>query len=57
MEYIINHQRKIVETAFSGIAQLFPKHIHAVTSLGFELKVALFSCIPAFMNIAQTVLA
>lgn len=43
-EYIIHQQRKMVETVFSGIARLFPKHIHAVTSRGFELKVALFAC-------------
>jgi hypothetical protein len=48
MEYIIDHQRKIVETVFSGIARLFPKHIHAVTSRGFELKVALFACAAGF---------
>jgi hypothetical protein len=47
-EYIINRQRKMVETVFSGIARLFPKHIHAVTSLGFELKVALFACAAGF---------
>lgn len=47
-EYIIDQQRKMVETVFSGIARLFPKHIHAVTSLGFELKVALFACAVGF---------
>ena len=47
-EYVINHQRKMVETVFSGIARLFPKHIHAVTSKGFELKVALFACAASF---------
>ena len=31
-----------VETAGSLIEQLLPKSIHAVTSQGFELKVALF---------------
>ena len=40
---MIDKQRKIVETVFSGIARLFPKHIHAITSRGFELKVALFA--------------
>jgi hypothetical protein len=34
--------RKMVETAGSLIEQLLPKSIHAVTSQGFELKVALF---------------
>jgi hypothetical protein len=47
-EYIIDQQRKMVETVFSGIARWFPKHIHAVTSLGFELKVALFACAAGF---------
>jgi hypothetical protein len=37
-----SYHRKRVETAGSLIAQLFPKSIHAVTSQGFELKVALF---------------
>lgn len=57
MNFLINHQRKMVETAFSGIARLFPKHIHAVTSQGFELKVALFACAPAFMTLVMDVLA
>lgn len=34
--------RKRIESAFSVITQKFPKHIHAVTSHGFELKVFLF---------------
>lgn len=34
--------RKRVESIFSVISQKFPKHIHAVTSRGFELKVFLF---------------
>lgn len=40
--YVQNYYRKIVETAGSRIEQLLPKSIHAVTSQGFELKVALF---------------
>jgi hypothetical protein len=32
----------MVETAGSLIERLLPKHIHAVTSQGFELKVILF---------------
>jgi hypothetical protein len=55
MDYIVNQQRKMVETAFSGIARLFPKHIHAVTAKGFELKVALFSCIPILMTVASAI--
>jgi hypothetical protein len=31
-----------VETVFSQLTSLFPKHIHAVTLAGFLLKLALF---------------
>jgi hypothetical protein len=34
--------RKRIETVFSQIANLFPKHIHAVTLDGFLLKVSMF---------------
>ncbi|HLL75258.1 MAG TPA: IS982 family transposase, partial [Pyrinomonadaceae bacterium] len=34
--------RKRIETVFSRIASLFPKHIHAVTLDGFVLKASLF---------------
>src|ERR1700722_20312530 len=57
MNYLIDCKRKMVETAFSGIARLFPKHIHAVTSRGFKLKVALFACAPAITILTQAVLA
>ena len=57
MQFLIDCQRKMVETAFSGIAKLFPKHIHAVTSQGFELKVALFACAPVFMTLVEGILA
>jgi hypothetical protein len=40
--FVQSYHRKRVETAGSLIAQLLPKSIHAVTSQGFELKVALF---------------
>ena len=40
--YWLGVQRKVVETAGSLIERLLPKHIHAVTFRGFELKVALF---------------
>lgn len=56
MNYLINSCRKVVETTFSGIARLFPKHIHAVTAKGFELKVALFACAPAFIVLAKSML-
>ena len=55
MEYIIDRQRKMVETVFSGIARLFPKHIHAVTPRGFELKVALFACAAGFSVLVPSV--
>jgi Transposase DDE domain len=40
--FVQRYHRKRVETAGSLIAQLLPKSIHAVTSQGFALKVALF---------------
>ena len=38
----VSYHRKMIETAGSLIEQMLPKSIHAVTSQGFELKVALF---------------
>jgi hypothetical protein len=43
ISFVQSYHRKRVETAGSLIAQLLPKSIHAVTSQGFELKVALFA--------------
>jgi|SRR5688572_20195751 IS5 family transposase len=40
--YLQAHYRKAVETAGSLLERLLPKHIHAVTAQGFELKVVLF---------------
>lgn len=40
--FVQQYYRKMVETAGSLIERLLPKSIHAVTSQGFELKVALF---------------
>lgn len=43
--YVVHYEqyvRKRVETAFSQITNFFPKHIHAVTRKGFELKVISF---------------
>jgi hypothetical protein len=40
--YLQSSYRKIVETTGSMIERILPKHIHAVTAAGFELKVALF---------------
>jgi len=57
MKYLIDCKRKIVETTFGQIAKFFPKHIHAVTSRGFELKVALFACVQSFVILAGAVMA
>jgi hypothetical protein len=42
VSFVQHYHRKRVETSGSLIEQLLPKSIHAVTSQGFELKVALF---------------
>ena len=54
ISFVQHYHRKRVETAGSLIAQLLPKSIHAVTSQGFELKVALFvlaSSINGYLNL------
>jgi hypothetical protein len=40
--FVQHYHRKMIETTGSLIEQMLPKSIHAVTSQGFELKVALF---------------
>lgn len=40
--YWISLHRKMIETTGSLIERILPKSIHAVTSVGFELKVSLF---------------
>jgi hypothetical protein len=40
--YLLARCRKMIETTGSLIERLLPKHIHAVTPSGFELKVSLF---------------
>jgi hypothetical protein len=42
VHFVQNCQRKQVETTGSLIERLLPKHIHAVTAKGFELKLLLF---------------
>jgi len=42
LTYIIGHMRKRIESSFARITQFLPKHIHATTARGFELKTALF---------------
>ena len=54
ISFVQCYHRKRVETAGSLIAQLLPKSIHAVTSQGFELKVALFviaSSLNGYLNL------
>jgi Transposase DDE domain len=54
ISFVQRYHRKRVETAGSLIAQLLPKSIHAVTSQGFELKVALFviaSSLNCYLNL------
>jgi hypothetical protein len=46
--YLLSSYRKMVETSGSMIERLLPKHIHAVTPQGFELKVALFVLAASF---------
>ena len=40
--FVQSYHRKRVETAGSLLMGMFPKSLHAVSALGFELKVALF---------------
>lgn len=42
LNYLMATARHAVETTGSLIERLLPKHIHAVTATGFELKVGLF---------------
>ncbi|RME43769.1 MAG: IS982 family transposase [Chloroflexi bacterium] len=46
--YLQARHRKMIETAVSNIERLLPKHIHAVTSAGFELKLVLFILAASF---------
>ncbi len=46
--YLQARGRKMVETAASNVERLLPKHIHAVTPAGFELKVVLFILASSF---------
>ena len=48
MTYLLSYCRKVVETTGSLIERLLPKHIHAVTVRGFELKIALFVLAASF---------
>jgi hypothetical protein len=46
--YLLTCYRKVIETTGSLIEQLLPKHIHAVTARGFELKLAIFVLATSF---------
>jgi len=48
IQYLLACYRKIIETTGSLMEQLLPKHIHAVTARGFELKLALFVLATSF---------
>lgn len=48
IQYLLACYRKVIETTGSLIEQLLPKHIHAVTPQGFELKLALFVLATSF---------
>lgn len=49
--YWIHLHRKMIETAGSLIERLLPKSIHAVTGVGFELKVSLFILAMSFNHV------
>jgi hypothetical protein len=54
ISFVQSYYRKRVETAGSLIEQLLPKSMHAVTSQGFALKVALFviaSSLNGYLNL------
>jgi hypothetical protein len=40
--YLRVHYRKMIEATGSLLSNLFPKKIHATSSLGIELKIILF---------------
>ena len=48
INYLMYCYRKMVETSGSLIEQLLPKHIHAITPQGFELKLVLFVLAASF---------
>lgn len=50
-QYLQQHYRKMVETAGSLIERRLPKHIHATSAAGFELKVALFVLALSFSHL------
>ncbi|MCA9954507.1 MAG: transposase [Anaerolineales bacterium] len=51
--YWISLHRKMIETTGSLIERILPKSIHAVTSVGFELKVSLFILAMSFGHVLK----
>jgi len=41
-DYMLSVRRKRIETTFSQLSNMYPKHIHAVTIDGFLIKVVMF---------------
>src|SRR5262249_3466464 len=57
ISFVQSYHRKRVETAGSLLAQLLPKSIHAATSQGFALKLALFvitSSLNGYLNLEDS---
>jgi Transposase DDE domain len=54
LHYLMACYRKVIETTGSLLERLLPKHIHAVTPHGFELKLAIFVLATSFncLNVA-----
>jgi hypothetical protein len=50
-EFVSKPIRQQVEIAFCQITNLFPRHIHAVTSDGFALKVICFLLAYSFQGL------
>ena len=48
LQHLLACYRKVIETTGSLLERLLPKHIHAVTSQGFELKLAIFVLATSF---------
>jgi hypothetical protein len=48
LQYLMACYRKVIETTGSLMEQLLPKHVHAVTPQGFELKIAIFVLATSF---------
>jgi hypothetical protein len=51
--YLMSSYRKLIETTGRMIERILPKHIHAVTASGFELKVAMFVLACSINYLAQ----